>query len=106
MTERRRKVFSATVPELLLKEVSARYGNVSEFTERALQTQLDLDRQLEAIEILAGSGSRARGRKILDEVAREPGYPDLAARWDREREEDQRALGLLQRRKPKPEVAP
>lgn len=100
MTERRRKVFSATVPELLLKEVSARYGNVSEFTERALQTQLDLDRQLEAIEIAAGKGNRARGRRVLEDIEKQPWYPDLAARWDREREEDQRLVaGMEQRRR-------
>ena len=98
MTERKRKVFSATVPEWLIKEVSASYGNVSEFTERALQTQLQLDRQLEAIEVLAGLGNRARGQAVLEAVEAEPGYAALAADWDREREQDRQAVARARRR--------
>jgi hypothetical protein len=101
MSERRRKVFSATVPEWLLKEVSASYGNVSEFTERALQTQLELDRQLEAVEIMAGKGNRGVGRRLLDDLKREPGYPDLAAQWERERQEDLQAVARMKRRRRK-----
>src|SRR5437879_5861207 len=85
MTERRRKAFSATVPEWLLKEVSARYENVSEFTERALETQLQLDRQVEALETLAGNGNRELGRRRLEAIEKQPGYPELEARWMRER---------------------
>lgn len=97
MTERKRKVFSATVPEWLIKEVSASYGNVSEFTERALQTQLQLDRQLEAIEVLAGQGKRAKGREVLKAVEAEPGYAARAAQWDRERDEDRKAIARVRR---------
>jgi hypothetical protein len=94
-----RKVFSARVPAWLLREVSANYGNVSEFTERALKTQLQLDRQEVAIEALAGDGDRERGRRILDEVERQPGYADKEASWLREERRAARQLARQRQRK-------
>lgn len=95
-----RKVFSARVPAWLLREVSASYGNVSEFTERALITQLQLDRQEAAIETLAGDGDRDRGRRLLDDVERQPGYAALEEGWRREEQHAERDLARRRRRKP------
>jgi hypothetical protein len=103
MTDEPRKVFSARVPAWLLREVSASYGNVSEFTERALRTQLQLDRQTAAIERLVGDGDTEKGRRILDEMERQPGYAEMEARWTREEEEAKRELvrQTARRRRPK-----
>ena len=94
-----RKVFSARVPAWLLREVSASYGNVSEFTERALITQLQLDRQEAAIETLAGDGDRDRGRRLLDDLERQPGYAALEEGWRREEQRAERDLARRRRRK-------
>ena len=83
MTLRRRKAFSATVPDWLLREAGDRYGNVSEFVERAMVTQMQLDRQLEALHTAAGDGDPEKGRRALDEFEASPGYPELAAQWAR-----------------------
>ena len=79
-----RKIFSARVPAWILREVSANYANVSEFTERALITQLQLDRQRSAIETLAGDGDRERGRELLDAVEAEAGHAKREAAWRRQ----------------------
>lgn len=94
-----RKVFSARLPAWLLREVSASYGNVSEFTERAMITQLQLDRQEAAIETLAGNGNREKGRRILDEIERQPGYAEMEQGWLREMREDERKLARRRPRK-------
>ncbi|GAC1581429.1 MAG: hypothetical protein NVS3B24_17970 [Candidatus Dormibacteria bacterium] len=83
MTQRRRKAFSATVPDWLLQEAGERYGNVSEFVERAMVTQMQLDRQLEALYTAAGNGDPVTGRRSMDEFEASPGYPELAAQWER-----------------------
>ncbi|MFN2463899.1 MAG: hypothetical protein ABR573_08375 [Candidatus Dormibacteria bacterium] len=99
MTERRRKVLSVTVPEWIVAEASARYGNVSEFAERAMANQLRTDRQIEAIEALAGDGDPDLGRQRLDQVEASPEFPGLARKWDREMA---RAESELRRRGKKP----
>jgi hypothetical protein len=83
MTERKRRVLSVTVPEWLVREVSSRYSNVSEFAERALTNQLRMESQVHAIEVLAGDGDPELGRKRLDEFETQPGYAALAKEWDR-----------------------
>jgi hypothetical protein len=94
-----RKIFSARVPAWLLREVSASYGNVSEFTERALKTQLQLDRQEAAIETLAGGGDREKGRRILDDIERQPGHAEIEAAWVREERQAERQLARRRPRK-------
>ena len=83
MTKGRRKAFSATIPEWLLQEAGERYGNVSEFVERAMVTQMQLDRQLTALYTAAGHGDAERGRRVMDEFEASPEYPELAAQWER-----------------------
>jgi hypothetical protein len=83
MTERKRKVLSATVPEWLLKEVTARYGNVSEFTERALTNQLRMESQAHALYVAMGDGDADAGRRQLEEFEASPEYPALKKAWDK-----------------------
>lgn len=83
MTQRRRKAFSATIPEWLLRDAGERYGNVSEFVERAMVTQMQLDRQLTALYTAAGDGDPEKGRRAMDEFEATPEYPELAAQWAR-----------------------
>lgn len=82
MAQRRRKVLSVTIPDWIVKEAGERYGNVSEFAERAMANQLRLDRQVEALEGVAGDGDPELGRRLLDEIEARPEYPVLAAKWD------------------------
>jgi hypothetical protein len=84
MTQRRRKAFSATIPEWLLREAGEQYGNVSEFVERAMVTQMQLDRQMTALYTAAGDGDPEKGRRVMDEFEMTPEYPDLRAQWARE----------------------